>query len=862
MFSSRPTGTSYILVIEAAIDPLRSAYTALRRAGLEVTHAETAADGLRIAQGRTPALILADVSLPDMSGLDACRRIRADLALASCPVILLSTRDAMVEEQISALDAGVDEYLMRPIADAALVLCVDRLLRAQQAQAILRESGDRLRALVESQGEGIGIVDMTGRFAFANPAAHTIFGVLAGTLVGRSLFEFLDPDQASVVRAQMQRLAQGERSTYELEIGCPNGEKRTLLVTAAPHLNQEGQFVGSFGVFRDVTARVAAERALQEVRDSLEVRVAERAAQLVETNRALLKRTNELALLNRSIQAFGLSLDTQQVLASILDEVRGMFGASACSVWLVDPDRGDLVCVQAAGAGSEVVRGWRLPLGQGIAGWVAQTGQLLKVPDTRLDEQHLGQIDAVVGVLLSSILAVPLQAQGRTVGVLEVLDEKPGYFADVEVTLLEALAASAASAVDNARLYADLERRNQELSALNEVGSIISQSLSREQIARDCLDKVLQLAGLGMGWVQLFDRGEGASWAPIAYRGLVDEAVSELAERGSELEWLEQLTRSGVPVVMTETDQMPHIGIVSLRSLVPYTMTAIPIQAREKVLGMLGLLRPGTRPLESEELQLLTAVGRQMGTAIENIDLLETASEIRMLRELDRMRTELIANASHELRTPLGLIRVFASALLTDEVKLNPDTHRRFLAGIDDEAVKLEGIVDNLLDLSRMESGQLYLDKRDVDLGQLIREATTRMETQGAGHHLVCQLPDGPWMAHVDALRIEQVLRNLLSNAIKYSPAGGTIAIHGWREARANAISVSDQGIGISEEEQAKIFERFHRVDNEATRRTRGFGLGLPICKWIIEAHGGTIEVYSAPGKGSTFCVSLPVSEG
>jgi len=500
-------------------------------------------------------------------------------------------------------------------------------------------------------------------------------------------------------------------------------------------------------------------------------------------------------------------------------------------------------------------------LGQGIAGSVAQSGQILNIADARLDARHMRQIDEVAGVPLCSILAVPLQTQGRTVGVLEVLDEKPGHFVDVEMTLFEALAGSAASAVDNARLYADLERRNQELSALNEVGSIISQSLSREQIARGCLDKVLELAGLEMGWVQLLDRGEGTSWVPIAHRGLADEAVSELAERAPDLEWLEQLTRSSVPVMMTETDLMPRVGIVSLQSLAPYTMTAIPIQAREKVLGMLGLLRHGARPLEPGELQLLTAVGRQMGTAIENIDLLETASEIRMLRELDRIRTELIANASHELRTPLGLIRVFASALLTDEVKLNPDTHRRFLAGIDDEAVKLEGIVDNLLDLSRMESGRLYLDKRSVDLGQLVRDATAKMEAQCAGHHLVCQLPDGLWTAWVDAPRIEQVLRNLLSNAIKYSPAGGTIAVHGWREAGADAISVSDQGIGIPEEEQPKIFERFHRVDNEETRRTRGFGLGLPICKWIVEAHGGTIEVYSAPGKGSTFCVSLPVSE-
>jgi PAS domain S-box-containing protein len=331
VISPNPITKPQILIVDAQAHPMRTACTALRQAGHEVVEAVTAADGLRIAREYQPALILLDVNLPDMSGLEACRRIKADPALAACQVVLLSTRDATVDEQTAALGAGADEYILRPIADRALVVRVDRLLRARQAEAALRESEDRLRTLIESQGEGIGIVDLQERFTFANPAAHGIFGVPPGALVGRSVLDFLDPDQAAVVRAQTQRRGEGERSTYELEITRPDGEMRTLLVTAAPQWGPEGQLVGAFGIFRDVTDRATAERALLEVRDLLEARAAERTAQLVESNRTLLKRTNELALLNRSIQAFSSSLDTQQVLASILEEVRRLLNASACS---------------------------------------------------------------------------------------------------------------------------------------------------------------------------------------------------------------------------------------------------------------------------------------------------------------------------------------------------------------------------------------------------------------------------------------------------------------------------------------------------------------------------------------------------
>jgi signal transduction histidine kinase len=286
----------------------------------------------------------------------------------------------------------------------------------------------------------------------------------------------------------------------------------------------------------------------------------------------------------------------------------------------------------------------------------------------------------------------------------------------------------------------------------------------------------------------------------------------------------------------------------------------VPIQARQQVLGVLSLLSPQAVQAWGYEPGLLTAVGHQIGVTVENLRLLQDASDMEVLRELDRLRSELIANVSHELRTPLGLIRMLSTALMMDEVTFDAETHRQFLTGIEEETNRLEGIVDNLLDLSRMESGRLQLDRRSTDLVKLARDTADAMEPELTGHTLSYDLPDVSLTALVDVRRLEQVLRNLLGNAIKYAPPGTTIAVRARQRGDRITVCVEDEGIGIPLDEQEHIFERFYRVDNHLTRTTPGAGLGLSICKWIVEAHGGEIRVQSAPGEGSRFSIVLPAA--
>jgi signal transduction histidine kinase len=197
---------------------------------------------------------------------------------------------------------------------------------------------------------------------------------------------------------------------------------------------------------------------------------------------------------------------------------------------------------------------------------------------------------------------------------------------------------------------------------------------------------------------------------------------------------------------------------------------------------------------------------------------------------------------------------------MMEDVDVPREAQLDFLQGIDEEADKLEAIVANLLSLSRMESGRLYLNRHPADVGQLIRELVATMDVQAPRHRLVCDLPHEPLMATMDARSIEEVMRNLVDNALKYSPEGGTITIHSRRDETQVLVSVSDEGIGIQPEDLERVFERFYRVDNKVGRSAGGVGLGLAVCRSIVEAHGGRIWVESTLGEGSTFLFTLPVA--
>jgi PAS domain S-box-containing protein len=305
------------------------------------------------------------------------------------------------------------------------------IAECQRAERVLRESEERYRTLIENIPIGIyrNTPGPEGKFLMANPAFLNMFGFDSEEELKQATVAdlYLDPDERRVFSSTL--LAQGSVTGVELLLKKNDGTPIWGLVTAqVVHAGETKEATYFDCTIQDITKRKWAEEALRW-------------------------RNRELALLNQASQAFSSTLELDQVLAAVLEEVRRLLGVVACSVWLINPETEELVCRQATGPQSEVVRGWRLASGEGIAGWVTQHAESLIVPDTQNDERHFKGVDQETGLDLRSILAVPLKVKERIIGVLQVVDTEVGRFGARDLELTEPLATTAAIAIENARLY-------------------------------------------------------------------------------------------------------------------------------------------------------------------------------------------------------------------------------------------------------------------------------------------------------------------------------------------------------------------------------------------------------------------------
>jgi PAS domain S-box-containing protein len=241
------------------------------------------------------------------------------------------------------------------------------------------------------------------------------------------------------------------------------------------------------------------------------------------------------------------------------------------------------------------------------------------------------------------------------------------------------------------------------------------------------------------------------------------------------------------------------------------------------------------------------------------VSVIANVRDVSQLREAEDLKNTLLSVISHELKTPVSIIKGYASTLMRQDANWDKETLTEGLSIIEEEADKLNELINNLLDASRLQAGGLRLQFSYVDLASMAEKAVEKFRTQTDQHTFSVNFPSDFPPVQADYERLREVFSNLISNAIKYSPTGGLIRVGGWVEKDEVGIFVSDEGIGIPTSEQERIFDRFARVDNSLTRQTPGAGLGLFLVKSVIEAHGGRVWVDSRPGQGSTFNFALPL---
>jgi signal transduction histidine kinase len=575
-------------------------------------------------------------------------------------------------------------------------------------------------------------------------------------------------------------------------------------------------------------------------------------------NRRLLERVERSGLFEEKLRDLGgaltAALDRKNTLELVCRTGQLALAADSVLLWMVDPSTEEIEAIEVLGPRRDELLGRRLPLDDlsSLAARVARTGVseiVLNVPTANASNGYLN-----VRLHAQSLLGVPIIHGGRVQGVLISVDSRsPTAYGQPELSKAELLGSQVAVALDNAYQHALQRRRLDELSALYQFAQSAHTAFSGVEIVGQLLPILKERFHYTFGSIWLRDEttatlklgvGDGPNGPirgvrppPLAMRAFV---TGEPAR--ANLGW--------------DDDASPVDGEPS--------ELAVPMVIKRRVVGVVHLESRLPRAWSLTEERLLVALANHAALAVDNLHLVDESRKLAALKELDRMKSELLSTVSHELRTPLGSIKGYATTLLTHGSKLRRDEQREFLEIIDSEADRLRELIENLLDMSRLEAGVLRIDREPVQLARVAGEVLRKVQLAAPNHELrldwFTSRGEQDPLINVDEKRIYQVIQNLLTNAVKYSPDGGSITLSARCERRDLVVSVVDQGLGMPSAELDRIFDRFHRVHGEMTRVIGGTGLGLAICKGLVEAHGGRIWAESeGAGKGSTFSFTLPL---
>ena len=410
-----------------------------------------------------------------------------------------------------------------------------------------------------------------------------------------------------------------------------------------------------------------------------------------------------------------------------------------------------------------------------------------------------------------------------------------------------------------------IHRHNQELRILNRIATQISQVRDLNSLLDTALRLTLEALEVDTGGAVLYDEFHAAT-SPTLHslavsRGPAIPALPEGAIAALQ-EWLGARLRETRRIVSVRSQDLPFAWAAAHRDC---QIVAVPLTVQGQLAGMLavaGLRNGNSLTLHAQQRQLLSAIGHQVSVVVENARLTAKVAEIGVLRDLNRIRSELLAAFSHDLRTPLGLIQLACSTLQRDDIALDNLLMADFLDDIQTQTERLARLVDGILDLGHLESGHVQLEFTDLDIGEVLQHLASETERGNSAFNVEVMLGPGPLMVSADPGRIDQVIRNLLDNAVKFSPQGGEVVARASRHEQFVRVSITDHGIGIPADLHEMVFERFYRVQCAQTQGIPGTGLGLATCRSIVEAHGGRIWVESPLGGeaaiGATLTFTLP----
>jgi signal transduction histidine kinase len=570
------------------------------------------------------------------------------------------------------------------------------------------------------------------------------------------------------------------------------------------------------------------------------------------------------------------TFDLQPVLETLIDNALKLCGAQEGVIWRFD---GEVFRVGAVYPSPREFGALELRPGrESGVGRVGLARRAVQILDVLADpEYQLSEVQKRGGY--RTILGIPMLREGTLVGAFSLSRTEVRAFTDKQVDLVTTFADQAVIAVENTRLLGELRARTRELTrsvdeltALGDVSHALSSTLDLETVLNTIVTRANQLAGTdGCSIFEYDEAAEEFQLRASRYADLRDAAILDPIGRATPIPRGQGL--AGRTALLREPVHIPDIAVPGtyespvrqpLLDAGYRALLGVPLLLEEQVIGVLNVTSKTPGDFAPEIVRVLMTFASQSALAIQNARLFrEIEEKSRQLEVASQHKSEFLANMSHELRTPLNAIIGFSEVLSEKMFGELNEKQEEYSKDIHASGQHLLSLINDILDLSKIEAGRMELELSDFHLPTALDSALTLIRERAGRRSIALHLSVDERLGQIqaDERKVRQVVLNLLSNSIKFTPEGGRIEVRAAPKDGAVEVSVSDTGVGIAPEDQEAVFEEFRQVGT-ADKKAEGTGLGLTLCRKFVELHGGRIWLKSELGAGSTFTFTIPVRRG
>jgi GAF domain-containing protein len=497
-------------------------------------------------------------------------------------------------------------------------------------------------------------------------------------------------------------------------------------------------------------------------------------------------------------------------------------------------------------------------------------GKIVHIPDVEADPEYTWSEGQKLGNY-RAVLAVPMLREGIVIGVLSLTHSEARPFTDKQIELAMTFADQAAIAIENVRLFDEVQARTRELAhsveglqALGEVTQAVNSTLDLETVLSTIVAKAVQLSGTDAGAIYVFEEAQQLFRLRATF-GFSEDLIAAVEDQHlGASDAIRQATQDKQPQETSDIGDEPPSPLREIAMQAGYRARLIvPLVSADQVLGALVIRRKQPGEFPKGTIHLLQTFAAQSVLAIQNARLFrEIEDKSRQLAEASERKSHFLASMSHELRTPLNAIIGLTEMMVTSAARFGTEKALEPLRRVNAAGTHLLSLINEVLDLSKIEAGKLELNPEPVNLAWLIDEVigTAGQLAEKNQNRLIVEAQENLGALNADSMRLKQILLNLLSNACKFTKEG-EVALRVRRVADGRdwvELAVADTGIGLTAEQQAKLFQEFTQADSLTARRYGGTGLGLALSRKLARMMGGDVTVTSEPGKGSVFTVRLP----